>query len=255
MPIHDWTRVGAGIFHDFHQGWISTLSGALNSGVLSSDHYALIEPTGGAVSNALTLEHIHAGPSMADEYQPAAVDADRHVISLHTAPPKVRFTATAETERYARKRSRIAVRHSSGDQVVAMLEIVSPGNKSTRHGLRSFVEKAVELLDAGIHLLVVDLFPPGARDPQGIHSAIWSEIMDDDFQLPPDEPLTLAAYSSGEVKQAFIEPAATGEDLPDMPLFLEPDVYVPVPLEATYKSAFDAVPKRWQEELGPARAR
>ena len=113
---------------------------------------------------------------------------------------------------------------------------------------------AVELLDAGIHLLVVDLFPPGPRDPQGIHSAIWSEIMENDFQLPPDEPLTLVAYSSGEVKQAFIEPVAAGEELPDMPLFLEPDLYVPAPLETTYKSAFDAVPKRWQEELEPPSA-
>lgn len=22
MPIHDWTRVGVGTFHDFHSGWI-----------------------------------------------------------------------------------------------------------------------------------------------------------------------------------------------------------------------------------------
>jgi hypothetical protein len=35
-----------------------------------------------------------------------------------------------------------------------------------------------------------------------------------------------------------------------MPLFLEAEVYVPVPLEATYRAAFAAVPKRWQEELG-----
>ena len=105
-------------------------------------------------------------------------------------------------------------------------------------------------VDAGIHLLVVDLFPPGPRDPQGIHKAIWSEIVDDDFQLPPDQPLTLVAYSAGEVKRAFIEPVAAGAPLPDMPLFLEPDRYVPVPLEQTYQSAFAAVPRRWQGELG-----
>jgi len=167
-----------------------------------------------------------------------------------TAPPEVRFTATAETERYAHKRSRIAIRHASGDRVVAMLEIVSPGNKASRHALRSFVEKAVELLDAGIHLLVVDLFPPGPRDPQGIHRAIWSEIVEDDFRLPPGQPLTLVAYSAGEVKRAFIEPVAAGDTLPEMPLFLEPDRYVPVPLEQSHGAAFDAVPKRWQEELG-----
>ena len=26
MPIHDWTRVDAGLFHAFHQGWIIRLS-------------------------------------------------------------------------------------------------------------------------------------------------------------------------------------------------------------------------------------
>lgn len=39
--------------------------------------------------------------------------------------------------------------------------------------------------------------------------------------------------------------------MPDMPLFLEPDRYVPVPLEATYRAAFEAVPRRWQQELDP----
>ena len=84
---------------------------------------------------------------------------------------------------------------------------------------------------------------------KGRLTTCWSEIEGDDFQLPPDQPLTLVAYSSGEVKQAFIEPVAAGGPLPDMPLFLEPSLYVPVPLEATYHDAFDAVPKRWQGEL------
>ena len=134
---------------------------------------------------------------------------------------------------------------------MALVEIVSPGNKGSRHALRAFVEKSLEFLDAGIHLLVLDLFPPGPRDPQGIHKAIWSEIMDDDFQLPPDKLLTLASYSGGNVKRAYIEPVAVDEELPPMPLFLEAERYVLVPLEATYRSAFDAVPKRWREVLEP----
>lgn len=35
MPIHDWTRVEAGIFHDFRHEWISTLRRALNDGLYS----------------------------------------------------------------------------------------------------------------------------------------------------------------------------------------------------------------------------
>ena len=60
----------------------------------------------------------------------------------------------------------------------------------------------------------------------------------------------LVSYSAGYVKRAFIEPVAVADELPPMPLFLEAEVYVPVPLEATYRAAFAAVPKRWQEELG-----
>src|SRR5262249_23475675 len=153
-------------------------------------------------------------------------------IAVASAPPRVRFTATAEPEQYARKRKTVTVRHSSGDQVVAVIEVVSPGNKSARHPLRAFVQKAVELLEAGVHLRIADRSPPGPRAPQGIHAALWSEITEDQFRLPPEKPLTLAAYSAGAVKTAYIEPVAVGDTLPDMPLFLEPDVYVPVPLEA-----------------------
>ena len=35
MPIHDWTCVGAGTFHDFHQGWTIEIRNALNSARLN----------------------------------------------------------------------------------------------------------------------------------------------------------------------------------------------------------------------------
>ncbi len=37
------------------------------------------------------------------------------------------------------------------------------------------IEKAADILNQGVHLLVVDLFPPTPRDPHGIHKAIWYE--------------------------------------------------------------------------------
>jgi hypothetical protein len=48
---------------------------------------------------------------------------------------------------------------------------------------------------------------------------------------------------------AYVEPVAVGDPLPEMPLFLEPELYVPVPLETTYTSAFAAVPRRWRDQL------
>jgi len=43
MPVHDWTGVPAGIFHDFHHDWITMLKRALNAGRLPSGYYALAE--------------------------------------------------------------------------------------------------------------------------------------------------------------------------------------------------------------------
>jgi hypothetical protein len=40
MPIHDWTRVAAGTFHDFHQGWTIEIRKRLNSCALP-DGYSL----------------------------------------------------------------------------------------------------------------------------------------------------------------------------------------------------------------------
>jgi hypothetical protein len=34
MPVHDWTRVSAGTFHDSHCTWISQIKNRLNEGVL-----------------------------------------------------------------------------------------------------------------------------------------------------------------------------------------------------------------------------
>src|SRR5262249_60227802 len=125
-----------------------------------------------------------------------------------------------------------------------LIELVSPGNKAARFALRSFVEKAVEALYRGYHLLIVDLFPPSPRDPQGIHGAIWSEFSERPFALPPDRPLTLVAYSAGPVTRAYVEPTAIGPELAERPLFLEPEVYGNRPLQGTYQAAYRGVPRR-----------
>jgi hypothetical protein len=106
-------------------------------------------------------------------------------------------------EFYRRRQSAVVVRHTSGDRMVAVVEVVSPANKAGRSGLRSFVEKAAERLDHRIHLLILDLHPPTPRDPQGIHWAIWEEITGQEYVAPAGKPLTLAAYESGLSVRAY----------------------------------------------------
>jgi hypothetical protein len=47
----------------------------------------------------------------------------------------------------------------------------------------------------------------------------------------------------------FLEPVAVGDALPERPLFLTPEVYVPMPLEAIYQSAWEAMPSFWRDVL------
>jgi hypothetical protein len=242
MPIHDWSRLDAGICHGFHHGWIEEIKRALNRGLLPQDYYALVERLAGEVGPNL--------PTFIVPSDGASPSGDlRGVISVASTPPPVRFRARTEIDLYATKAKAVTIRQTSNHQVIAIVEFVSPGNKSSRHGLRAFVQKAAEVLRAGIHLLIVDLFPPGPRDPQGIHKAIWDELTDNDFSLPAGKPLTLAAYIGGPCPEAFVEPTAVGASLKDMPVFLKPDVYVPLPLEATYQAALEAVPAFWRNVL------
>jgi hypothetical protein len=165
-------------------------------------------------------------------------------LAVAVAPPKTRLTRRVEADIYAEKANRVTVRHRHGD-IVAVVEIVSPGNKGSKAGFKSFVDKSIELLRQKVNLIVIDLFPPGKRDPQGIHPAIWEEFQEDDevFELPNDKPLTLAAYDAGPPKAAYIEPVAVGDELTEMPLFLRPEIYIPTPLEATYQATWDVFPK------------
>ncbi len=242
MPIHDWTRVDASIFHDFHHTWITEIRRALNRGLLPPEYYALAEQTAGGLGpDVLTLQRpANGSPPRGDP---------TGGIALATTPPRVEYRRRSETELYATRTKLVVIRHKSNHQVIAIVEIVSPGNKNNRHGLRSLVDKVGEMLRAGVHLLLLDLFPPSSRDPYGLHKAIWDEIEEEPFALPPDRRLTLAAYIGGPCPEAFVQPVAVGLPLPDMPLFLTPEVYVSVPLEATYEAAWADVPSFWRDAL------
>lgn len=249
MPIHDWTIVDAGIFHAFHQQWLIGISNALNGGLLPGDYYALPEQHGaGYEPDVLTLERAvpKGGPEPAREE--AGHDAGR-ATALLLEPPKIAPTAEAPIDFYRRKQNSLVIRHVSGDRMVAIVEIVSPGNKSGVAAFRKFVEKASSFLLRGVHLLIVDLFPPGPRDPAGIHGAVWDDVAACPYEPPGDKPLAAVAYESGVGIRAFVRHMAVGDDVPEMPLFLEANACVYLPLAATYRAAFAAMPLRWREVL------
>jgi hypothetical protein len=241
MPMHDWTRVDAGIYHAFHHNWITAISMSLNSGLLPEEFYALPEQhIGDFGPDVLTLKG--GGFEGSDS---------GGVTTLTKSRPQTRVHSETADAFYRRKQKSIAIRHVSGDELVAVIEIVSPGNKSSRSRFEDFLRKAWALFEQRIHLLVLDPFPPGPRDPDGVHAAIW-DVPGDPFKLPADQPLTFASYECNGSTHAYIETLAVGDSLPPMPVFVEPGGHVTIPLEATYQSAWSSVPARWRRVIEPA---
>jgi hypothetical protein len=233
MPIHDWSRLPAGLFHHFHQSWSIRITDALNAGRLPKGVAALVEQRAGPKeSDVLAIE--------VRPQRRSGEDLDGGVATL--PPPVTRIVRRTTKEIYASRANRIVVKHHLG-RIIAVIEIVSPGNKDSRAALRDFVEKTVDCLRRGIHVLIVDLFPPTPRDPFGLHKAIWDEIVEEDFTFPEGKDRVLVSYETGGERAAYIEPVAVGDTLPDMPLFLTNNLHVMVPLEPTYRATWEASPE------------
>ncbi|MBY0458234.1 MAG: DUF4058 family protein [Gemmataceae bacterium] len=234
MPMHDWTRVSSGTYHNFHVRWQAALCDALNAGGLPSGYFAMMEQrTEGQIPDVVAIE-------LPPPAHPTVGLNGSGGLAVATAPPQTRFVVHTEADLYARRANRVTVRDDLG-KVVTVIELVSPGNKDTVNALRAFTTKLAEFLYHGVNVVVIDPFPPSDRDPHGMHKAIWDHIKEEPFDLPADKPLTAAGYSA-ETLTGYVEPFAVGDALPDVPLFLEGGRYVPCPFEASYQTTWGVMP-------------
>lgn len=243
MPIHDWTRVPPGLYHHFHQSWCVAIADRLNAGVLPKNHFALVEQrVGRPEADVLAIS--------ADRNGSHAPDSGGVAI----AEPKAKIVERLVSDEvwYAKRANRIAVHHLG--EIVAVIEIVSPGNKHSERALKAFVDKSASLLEGGTHLLIVDLFPPTPRDPAGLHSAIVAGLGETPTQLSADKPLACVSYHCDGDLIAYIEPLAVGDPMPDMPLFLSLRGHVVVPLAATYDATWAACPQPIRDLVAPPAA-
>ncbi len=242
MPLHDWTRmVEVGMFPHFHHGWIDTLGRMLNDRYLPPEYYAAAEVVAGSfVPDVLTL-------NLPDEWS-----GDTGGPGVAVQPRPAATAEIASSRLPSRRGASVVVRHSSGDRPVAVIEVLSPSNKAPADALGIFVRKAEDLLRHDIHLLILDLLPPGRHDPDGPHAAIWGRTFRRRYRLPAPGLRTFASYESDTRIRAYVHHREVGHDLPEVPLFLAPNQCITVPLEETYRVAYAGFPARWRAVLEAA---
>ena len=244
VRIHDWTRVDAGTWHDFHYAWFAEIRRVLNLGVLPEGYYANAERRiSGVEPDVLALEEA--------SHELVGDDGDGGVATA-TAPPKlaVSKTAIAYPKTYRALQLRVVVRHESGNRVVAYFELTSPANKDRRASVEAFTEKAHDAIVKDVHLSLVDLFPPRRHDtPGGLVGSVADAVGCGDIEPPTAKPLMIGAFDAARPPVCYAEPLAVGDALPDLPIFLRPGFWVPVPLASTYAAAWEATPKRWRKVI------
>lgn len=120
---------------------------------------------------------------------------------------------------------------------VAVVKVVSPGNKESQEDRRAFVSKCVRLVREHVSLVVVDMV---TTHPHNLNAELLDSI--GNFKLNQINTSALYAVACRTTKrdhkgrfEVWAEPLGIGQPLPTMPLWLAEDVAVPLELEESYQ--------------------
>ncbi len=129
---------------------------------------------------------------------------------------------------------------TAGLTLVAVIELVSPGNKDRPAERRAFAAKCASFLAQGISLIVMDIV---TNRRANLHNDLM-RLMEaaPDLDLPNEVNLYAVAYRPvcrGEREEIdlWVRPLAVGAPLPTLPLRLTGDLFVAVDFEAAYQEA------------------
>ncbi|HEV3118781.1 MAG TPA: DUF4058 family protein [Gemmataceae bacterium] len=230
MPLRDHFRPPLSVTHPwkgFHSAWANAITSQLND-VLPEGYYAIPEvPLGDQIEiDVATLEE---GETSAQ--------SGGGLATAVWAPPQPTLSVAVDFHRL--DVFEVQVHREGGLEMVAAVELVSPRNKDRQTARRHFAAKCVAYLQAGVSVIVVDVVT-GRR--QNLYAALLEQLglapgdpgQDELYAVacrpvPPEEPGRL---------ETWITSLAVGSPLPTLPLLLEADLTVPLPLERSYEATF-----------------
>lgn len=209
----------------FHGAWAAAMARLLNQGVLPAGYYAVpFVDRGGPVEIDVAALAGPGEPSAGAG--PRAWSPDAPALAVAIDPP-----ATDTT--------RVDVLTDDGDpRFAAAVELVSPRNKDRPAARQAFAAKCAGYLQQGSGLVVIDAVTTRRAD---LHAAILAALGADADGGETAGPSAVAyrAVATGESAELQVWPArlAVGRPLPTLPLWIAPDLAVPLDLEASHAAA------------------
>lgn len=126
-----------------------------------------------------------------------------------------------------------------GRQLVAAIELVSPGNKDRPEAREQFVAKVKALLQQGVCVSIVDLVTIRQANLYAEFLETLGRV-DTRAGVPDIYAVTLRTRKAGKrlrrtVLDAWNYPMAVGQPLPTLPIWLGPNLRIELPLETSYQ--------------------
>lgn len=226
MPLYDHFHPPWSVqrpWEGFHGAWATSIAFQLNSGVLPAEYFAmpLLEVTGRVEVDVATFQDTQRANTTG-----MAVEA----------PPQPALTVLLDPVATDSFEVQI-LRNFGGPQLRAAIELVSPANKDRASSRRAFASKCANLLRRGVSVAIIDI----VTEPSGnLHAEILSAL-ERTQETPWESPTQLYAVAYRSVRmaeqprlEAWTHVLTLGGVLPELPLWLEPDLWISLRLEESY---------------------
>jgi len=221
-PLHGPRR-----WEGFHHAWATFIAQQLNQQVLPANYFAESE--------------ISLGPEL--EIDVATLEAangaaDDGVIATQVwSPPRPRIVAKVELAHLETCEIRV-YQDLGGAELRGAIELVSPANKDRAGSRRTFAAKCAGYLKHGVGLIIIDIVTARSAD---LHAELFAVLEAKMRGSAWKSPTGLYAIAYRAVMrrgspgvEVWPETLKLGKSLPTLPLWLSPDLCVPVHLEESY---------------------
>jgi hypothetical protein len=226
MPLRDHFRPPLATTHPwegFHSTWATLIAGQLNER-LPPDYVAIPLTSRGPMVeidvSALELASSTSKKSAWADWSPGS--------------PAV----SAVLDWSERDLFEIRVIYQREPRLVGAVELISPANKDRPAARQAFAGKCAGYLRAGVGLILIDVV---TTRQHSLNRHLLELLELDAVQEAEMEPLYAVAYRTEQEETARLDVWAhrlqIGEGLPTLPLWIAPELPIPVDLEASYQSA------------------
>jgi hypothetical protein len=227
MPLHDWAKMEG--WNEIHQYWIVALSDHLRERLPPGYRvYVGTTPVAAAGVSRVPDPEGHPDLSVRRWDVPPGQPTDP---SGFARPDLETTVAVLETELAA------FVEHRG--RIVAVAELVSPGNKDRPARRDLYAGRYRGYLMNGTNLLLVDVHArPGGFS---FHDRIATDLGLTTAAMPSPQAVSFCVGdigpTGGRELSLWRRPLTVGQALPVLPLPLQPNLAVPVELEPTYAAS------------------